>query len=199
MRRRRDSLSSERVGFALECPRLGILNVAGFWNRLPPLLRCCRPSHVSGSKSPWRYLSLAEGEIAAAVCERLIPTDEYPGAAWAGAVTYIDLQLCGHFRKYRTICREGLSALDRLSREKHQQPFASLDSSLQTELLQAVEKGSAKQRQFFTTVLGFTMQSYYGDPRHGGNRDEVGYRMLGIPATPVRGRSQHDLRQVRPS
>ena len=39
----------------------------------------------------------------------------------------------------------------------------------------------------------FTVEGGEGDPRRGGNRDGIGYRSLGIPLTPVRGRSKHDL------
>ncbi len=107
---------------------------------------------------------------------------------------FIDLQLDGHYRKHRPIYREGLAAIERLSREKHGRGFAELDQSAQVELLKLIEKGKAAgQKQFFSLVLSHTMQSFYGDPRHGGNRDQIGYRMLGISATPVRGRSKHDL------
>lgn len=151
----------------------------------------------SGPKGPWRTLTAREGETAAAACECIIPTDEYPGAAWAGAVAYIDLQLCGHLKKYRGAYRQGLAALDGAAGGN----FAALPQPRQVELLKLVEKGKAKapgwtpedQRAFFALILAHTMQSYYGDPRHGGNRDQVGYRMLGVPASPVRGRSQHDL------
>jgi gluconate 2-dehydrogenase gamma chain len=155
----------------------------------------------SDAKSSWRCLTADEGQALLAICECLIPTDEYPGAAWAGAVHYIDLQLYGHFRKHRSTYRSGVAALDQVSREQHGRPFAALGSERQVELLKAVEKGQAPasvwkqadQRKFFSLVLAHTMESYYGDPRHGGNRDQVGYRMIGVPATPVRGRSKHDL------
>jgi hypothetical protein len=45
-----------------------------------PLVSC------SASKSPWRYFTAEEGETAGAICDRLIPADEFPGALWAGAV-----------------------------------------------------------------------------------------------------------------
>jgi gluconate 2-dehydrogenase gamma chain len=37
------------------------------------------------------------------------------------------------------------------------------------------------------------MQGFYGDPRHGGNRDRVSWKMLGVPYPPVRGRLRYDL------
>jgi gluconate 2-dehydrogenase gamma chain len=148
----------------------------------------------SAPKSPWRYFTVEEAETAAALCDCLIPADDYPSASAAGAVTYLDLQLSGHLRKHRRIYRTALAALNRISREKYGASFAGLGTNRQVEMLRAIEKGkSSEQREFFGLVLAHTMQSYYGDPRHGGNRDGAGYRMLGIPATPVRGRSKHDL------
>jgi gluconate 2-dehydrogenase gamma chain len=39
------------------------------------------------------------------------------------------------------------------------------------------------------------MEGYYGAPRHGGNRDAVSWRMLGLDEPPLRGRAQYDLRK----
>jgi gluconate 2-dehydrogenase gamma chain len=158
----------------------------------------------SGSRSPWRFLTPGEAEIAGAVCDRLIPNDEFQGALWAGAVRFIDLQLYGHFRQHRALYRQGLQALDRVSREAYTGPFATLPAASQVELLQAVEGGTAaaphwpaaEQSRFFRTILTHTMESYYGDPRHGGNRDGVGYRSIGLSTTPTRGRSRHDIQQA---
>ena len=40
-----------------------------------------------------------------------------------------------------------------------------------------------------------TLEGYYGSPRHGGNRDAVSWRMLGLAEPPLRGRAQYDLRK----
>jgi gluconate 2-dehydrogenase gamma chain len=40
-----------------------------------------------------------------------------------------------------------------------------------------------------------TLEGYYGSPRHGGNRNAVSWRMLGLTEPPVRGRAQYDLRK----
>ncbi|MFB3825572.1 MAG: gluconate 2-dehydrogenase subunit 3 family protein [Bryobacteraceae bacterium] len=156
------------------------------------------PGMVSctGKSSPWRTLSDAEARAAEAVCECLIPTDEFPGAAWAGAVHYIDRQLAGHLGHLRETYRRGLAMMDAAARGQGAADFAALAADRRVELLKAVEKGKAaaagwnpaEQRAFFSAILANTMQSFYGDPRHGGNRDGIGYRMLGIPLTPVRGR-----------
>ena len=42
-------------------------------------------------------------------------------------------------------------------------------------------------------VIAHTMQGFYGDARHNGNRDAVSWRMLGIPVIPIRGRDHYEF------
>jgi gluconate 2-dehydrogenase gamma chain len=51
------------------------------------------------------------------------------------------------------------------------------------------------ERRFFELVRNHTMEGYYGSPRHGGNRDAVSWRMLGLDEPPVLGRAQYDFTQ----
>jgi gluconate 2-dehydrogenase gamma chain len=60
------------------------------------------------------------------------------------------------------------------------------------EIVSALEK---EERPFFDLVRRHTMEGYYGSPRHGGNRDAVSWRMLGLDEPPVRGRAQYDMRK----
>ena len=157
---------------------------------------------VPARRAPGGFSAWRRRQHSKPLCELLIPTDEFPGAGWAGAVRYIDLQLYGHFRELRGTYRDGLVQLEEVSQAAHRQAFTALTAEQQTALLTAIEAGKAPgwpaddQRRFFRMVLTHTMQSYYGDPRHGGNRDEVGYRSVGLSTTPTRGRSQHDIYQI---
>ncbi len=51
--------------------------------------------------------------------------------------------------------------------------------------------------EFFGYVVDHTMQGFYGDPRHGGNRDGVSWKMLNLPYPPIRGRLRTDLAKPR--
>ena len=62
------------------------------------------------------------------------------------------------------------------------------------EIVSALEKDA---RPFFELVRSHTMQGYYGTPRHGGNRDAVSWRMLGLDEPPLRGRAQYDLAETK--
>lgn len=136
---------------------------------------------------PWRFLTAAEGRTLEALCEQIVPTDQTPGAAWAGVVNYVDRQLMGPFRRQRDTYRGGLAALDQAAIQFAGAPFASLEPARQQALLSGLQ---GDLRRFFTMVIGHTMQGYYGDPRHGGNREAVSWRMLGVPVIPVRGRAR---------
>jgi gluconate 2-dehydrogenase gamma chain len=150
-----------------------------------------------GSLSPWRCLSQDEAQTLEAMCERMIPADQDPGAAWAGVITYIDRQLTGPYRKLRKTYRQGLAGANATSMDKFGKPFAALASSQQDSLLQSMDNGEARgehwkqvsAKSFFDLVLSHTMQGFYGDPRHGGNRDRVSWKMLGLAYPPVRGRT----------
>jgi gluconate 2-dehydrogenase gamma chain len=146
-----------------------------------------------GVKSPWRSLSAQEGALLDALCEHIIPSDADPGAAWAGAVTYIDRQLCGHYRPLQPRYHEGLKALDDSCRSAGGKGFLELPPAQQAAFLGKLRGNDAA---FFRMLIDHTMQSYYGDPRHGGNRDAVSWRMLGVPVIPIRGRDQYEFKQV---
>lgn len=137
----------------------------------------------------WRFLTDEEAAIAAAICDQIIPPDEDPGAAETGAVEFIDRQLKGHYKHWQQAYREGLREIDEAARAKFGKPFASLGRAEQLELVREREK-----TPFFRLITDHTMQSFYGDPRHGGNRDFASWRMLGIANPPVRGRQHYDLR-----
>ncbi len=148
-----------------------------------PTLACSR----AGRR--WRFFTEEEAATAAAVCDQIIPRDEDPGAVETGAVEFIDRQLKGHYRHWQRAYREGLREIDEAARAKFGRAFASLGPAEQLELVREREK-----TPFFRLITDHTMQSFYGDPRHGGNRDFASWRMLGIANPPVRGRQQYDLR-----
>ncbi len=144
----------------------------------------------SAAKSPWRSLTDAEARTLNAICEQLIPADRDPGAAWAGVVKYIDRQLSRKFKEHRETYRNGLAEADKQAGGA----FADVDAARQLAILQHLEKDKAS-KPFFDLVLAHTMQGFYGSPRHGGNRDYVSWQMLGVPASPARGRDQYDFTQ----
>ncbi len=139
----------------------------------------------------WRFFTPAEARTIEAICEQIIPADESPGARQAGVAFFIDLQLTRHYKRHQAAYRRGLAAVDAASLERHKKPFSELDFDQQTGVLTEIEE---KEPEFFALVRAHTMQGFYGDPRHGGNREAVSWKMIGLPNPPVRGRLPYELK-----
>ena len=114
-----------------------------------------------------------------AAAGRIIPADRDPGAVEAGVVDYIENALAGYDAEHVPLYVEGVRELDKLAREKFgSAAFVQLSADQQDQVLASLEK---QRSVFFSLLLEHTMQGFYGDPRHGGNRDRVGWKMIGFP------------------
>lgn len=154
----------------------------------------------SRNRTPWRFFTIDEARALAAISDQIVPPDQDPGASWAGVVNYIDRQLCGPYRNLQMSYRLGLAGIDESSRALHGKLFADLETLQQIEILHLVEDNEApgpiwkqiSSAEFFDSVVDHTMQGFYGDPRHGGNREGVSWKMLNLPYPPIRGRLRPD-------
>ena len=144
-----------------------------------------------GAKSTgaWRFFTDDEARTVEAITAQFIPADADPGAKEAGVVDYIDIQLSTRFKKHRKAYREGLAALDAASRTSFGKRFVDLTDAQQVEALNSMEERS---KVFFNLILSHTRQGFYGDPRHGGNRNRASWKMLKLATPPVRGRQHYD-------
>lgn len=134
-------------------------------------------------------LSEQEARILAVLCDQIVPADDYPGASQAGTVTYIDRQLTRAYKRHRAAYAEGLRQADRLCAERYGRRLAEATPEQQNATARFLEQ---RNRKFFEMVRAHTFEGYYGSPRHGGNRDAVSWRMLGLEEPPVRGRAVYD-------
>ena len=126
------------------------------------------------------FLTPGETRTLEALCAVIIPEDQDLGALQAGVVNYIDTQLRGFYRPLRKTYREGLASF---ARER----FADLTFEKQVKFLEHIDR-RPNLKPFFDLLVAHVMQGFYGDPRHGGNRDRVSWKMLGLPYPPLRGR-----------
>ena len=160
---------------------------------------CGSLASCSESRRPSRFFTDEEARTVDAICERIVPQDADAGASAAGVVDFIDCQLMGPHRSYRELYRQGLLAIDESSLARFSKRFAGLDPDRQDEILALVEKAEApgdgwkkvSPQEFFKLIVDHAFQGFYGDPRHGGNRNGVTWKMLGLPYPPVRGRDQY--------
>ena len=149
-----------------------------------------------GARGDWEFLNDGQARTLAAICDQIVPADRFPSASQAGVLTFIDRQLVRHFRSHQDAYRDGLEQANAMSRKRFGRDLADASQEQQLEVVGALEQ---EANPFFELVRIHTLEGYYGSPRHGGNRDAVSWRMLGLDEPPLLGRAQYDLRKGSPS
>lgn len=146
-------------------------------------------------------LDAAQWRCAEALCAEIIPTDQDPGATEAGCVNFIDKALAAEDAKALPLYQAALAAIDGISLNAHDQVFADLPGPVRRQFLTDMEKGTlpgwslafARPQDFFATIRFHTLLGFIADPRHGGNRDHAGWKLMGFPGP------MHELGGVSPA
>jgi len=158
-----------------------------------------------------RFLTEAERTCIEAITARLIPSDENgPGAREAGVTDFIDSQLAGFYGRgerwymrgpfadgletqgYQSehppaqLYRTAIESLDAHCQGSLGAPFAGLSEAQQDEILSQLEEGELELdgvsgSGFFELVMENTIEGFFSDPIYGGNRDMVGWKLVGFP------------------
>lgn len=147
------------------------------------------------------YLTFGADEAAdlIAICERIVPRDDTPGATDLGVIHYIDRNLQGALSPHRSTYHRGLAQLQRWCVQEYGMAFAQLSPTEQDALLSQLEHREADPEiwrdpaadTFFALVISHTMQGFYGSPRHGGNRAYGSYRILGLDYPQIIGQNRY--------
>ena len=138
-------------------------------------------------REPIENLTAYEADMLEAICARIIPTDANgPGAREARAAHYIDRALGGALSGSKQAYSAGLAAFDAYCRSSRRAPFTELSTRDQDSVLIDVETGAAtgfvgSSAVFFAMIRTHTLQGTFGDPYYGGNRNFVGWDMIGYP------------------
>ncbi len=159
---------------------------------------------------PQRFLNEPERRFLESAVDRLIPPDErWPGAVDAGVVNYIDLQLAGPWGKGDLIYRHGpfrngsasqgyqleytpaqlfRQSIDAINASFSPQgtTFSQFSSAEQDAYLAKLENGEfdldgVPSDIFFDFLWQHTQEGFFADPMYGGNKNMVGWKMLGFP------------------
>jgi len=154
------------------------------------------------SRGAVTFLNTHEAETINALAGLIIPgTEEDPGAQEAGAVIYIDRALAGPYGKLQRLYRAGLAALDESCVQRQGRTFVELDEGEQNSVLEQLagsgldsavgaeraESDGADRPDlgflpyFFAVVRQHVVEGTFGDPVYGGNRNAVGWRLVGFP------------------
>lgn len=125
---------------------------------------------------PFRVLSVAEATELEAIAGCIIPADDTPGAVEAGVIHFIDAALAGFEADSVEGLRQGLGDLQGRVRGAFGEPsFAAIDGSRQVAVLREIEDSD-----FFRKVRYLTVAGMFSHPSYGGNRNEVGWKLIGF-------------------
>jgi gluconate 2-dehydrogenase gamma chain len=125
-----------------------------------------------------RTLTPAQMEAVSALTSRILPAiDGRPGAAEAGAVYFIDRALGTFNAAQRPLYIEGVADLNRRAQAKvaGAANFAALTGAQQDEVIRDIEA-----TPFFQAVRLDTIVGTFALPSWGGNRDYMGWHLLGF-------------------
>ena len=159
----------------------------------------------------YTFFTTVEAVFVEAAVSRLIPADELgPGAREAGVAFFIDQQLSGAYgtgakwymqgpwgesipeQGYQLslapqqVYRVAIAAANTYCMKTYKKTFDQLTSIQQDTVLQGLERGTIaldglSGPVFFGMLLGNTIEGFFADPVYGGNRDKVGWRLVGFP------------------
>ena len=130
-------------------------------------------------------LSAQQHLIISAAVARIFPATDTPGALEAGADQYIFRSLSGAYASDLKLYRQGCAALNKRARHLYGRAFIRLSPRRCDALLREFERGKVidfpQATPFFMTLWRHTMEGVFGEPSYGGNRDMVGWRLVGFP------------------
>lgn len=163
------------------------LTVAGC-RRSPPSARAVATSHA-GSPPPPRLRTFTAASFAtlSAVCERILPRDQDPGALDLGVPGYIDAMVATpEFASTRELLERNLALLDLDAKARTGKPFPEATLAAQDQILESWQHGSERRRRFFDVALAWTLEGAFGDPKYGGNVGGRGFDLIGFRPDPPR-------------
>ncbi|NIB40820.1 gluconate 2-dehydrogenase subunit 3 family protein [Pseudomaricurvus alkylphenolicus] len=153
-----------------------------------------------------KVLSYSQWQTVQAITARLIPSDEKPGALEAHCVNFIDKALAAEEKPLAGMYRQSLEEIDRIVALRYRVSLWKLPDQQQDEFLLELQTGklvewqldNVSQNAFFETLLAHTVMGFLSDPKYGGNRDHVGWKLAGFPGhVHMLGGASHEHMQGR--
>ena len=156
--------------------------------------RAFAQTHAPGTAPPivfeaLQFFTPGQAAIVNAAAGRIVPgTPDDPGAREAGVVVFIDDTLDGYDKDLQPVYYTGLRGMDNYALAKYNKGFTELTETEQDDILQNMQDDTDEAKQylpapadFFDTLLTHVRQGMFSDPIYGGNRDKVGWILLGHP------------------
>lgn len=141
-------------------------------------------AHMRAGETPAKLEILTADQAAEieAAASRIIPTDETPGAHEAGVIYFIDKALGTFAADNLQDYAKGLPVLQAKTQELYPgvAKFSQATPEQQDAVLKALEK-----EPFFDLIRLHTITGFLCDPMRGGNRGEVGWKLIGYDDSPA--------------
>jgi gluconate 2-dehydrogenase gamma chain len=141
----------------------------------PPPAQALSTSHLTFTNPDFAILSAAT--------ERVLPKDDDPGALDANVPAYIDKILqTPQLENMRKNFVPGLAALDRRCTRMFQVGFAEATTTQQDEVLTIFKNSpeTSGEARWYEMLIVLTLEGFLGDPSYGGNKDQVGWGLVGF-------------------
>ncbi|WP_264362255.1 gluconate 2-dehydrogenase subunit 3 family protein [Ramlibacter tataouinensis] len=189
------------------------------------------PPQAANPRPPYLFFNAEDAAFVEAAVARLIPADDAgPGALEAEVPAYIDRQLAGAWgaggRMYRSgpwlagtpeqgyqlpftpaeLFKNSLRAIAADVGKSNRGKLSKLEPQEQDAYLRSLENeprdlGGVPSDVFFQLLLDMTVEGFFADPVYGGNKDMVGWKLVGFPgayANYYEFVDQHGIRFTRP-
>ena len=137
-------------------------------------------------------------ECFVAVMECFIPADESCGGATeAGCINFLENWVTRYHPEQLESFKDTADKIDAACAEIYSQKFCRLAPEKQNAFLKDWEQGKVKfPKEFksgaaFNNLLNVAMMGFYGSPRHGGNKDFMSYRMMGLDVPLLIGQNRY--------
>jgi gluconate 2-dehydrogenase gamma chain len=112
-----------------------------------------------------------------AITSQIIPSGDGPGAHEAGVIYFIDRALSTFDKDVREAYHTGMADVQKRRKElfPSSASIAALTGDQQIHLIKSIET-----TEFFELLRTHTMYGFLGNPSYGGNRDRVGWKLIGF-------------------
>ena len=129
----------------------------------------------------YENITSAEAREIIAIAARILPTTDTPGATEAGAVYFFDKAFGSFFAETKEPARGMLAGFQASipAAFPGAEIFSDLDESDQDKYLRSVE-----ETPFFQGARFLTLAGVFGMAMYGGNRDNVGWQLVGMDGPP---------------
>jgi gluconate 2-dehydrogenase gamma chain len=164
--------------------------------QLPAITAAAQHAHEATKAKQvvgFEVLTAEQAKEVSAIAARIIPTDEDPGATEAGVVYFIDRALKTFASDDRAAYEAGIKEFNAMTARLFPgvTRFSAASAEQQDGVLTEMSKGqkpagravrqmqAGKVGDFFSLIWSHTLMGFLADPEAGGNRDYVGWKLIG--------------------